>query len=222
MVNVLWALEAGWLTVGRNVEGADELQQYLTDAATVLLEFSGKSLQVKLASVSYSELHGGYLERLETELQRARGTVYRRVRAVLESEENAGLARRLSDLIREGRVEVMVDSSVNKTVVHGDNFGVAGVGNSGNEVTNASHNLEAGDAQLITEMAQLIQAMRKRAETQEQMNAVGQLTAALMAAEKQDKPSVAKFLAGAGKWAWEVAKEIGAQALAEALVKSGA
>lgn len=63
--------------------------------------------------------------------------------------------------------------------------------------------------QLAKELAQLKEEMQKRAETPEQEMSIGSIAAAEKAAISNDGPKVLEYFKNAGKWAIEVATQIG-------------
>lgn len=72
-------------------------------------------------------------------------------------------------------------------------------------------------SQLAKELAELRAAMRRKADSSEQDMAVGKIASAEEAAKMNNGPSVLQHLKDAGKWALDVAKEIGAKLTVEVL-----
>jgi hypothetical protein len=75
-------------------------------------------------------------------------------------------------------------------------------------------------AALAEELARVRSSMRACADSVHDDLALSDLARAELAAKKQDGPQVMAHLAQAGKWALQVAKEIGAEIAAKAILKA--
>lgn len=74
--------------------------------------------------------------------------------------------------------------------------------------------------QLSDELSQLRQGMKKESETLEHDTAIGEIAAAEIATQANDGPKALEHLKKAGKWAFNVAENIGTTIAAEALKKA--
>jgi len=74
--------------------------------------------------------------------------------------------------------------------------------------------------QLAEELKRLREAMRPRAQAPEEHATIGHLGSAETAARKGDGPRTLEYLSKAGKWAWDVAAEIGTDLAATAIGKA--
>jgi hypothetical protein len=79
---------------------------------------------------------------------------------------------------------------------------------------------EVDTMRLSEELTQLRLAMKKEAETLEHDTAVGEIAAAETAAKENNGPKILEHLKKAGKWAFNVAENIGTTVATEALKKS--
>jgi hypothetical protein len=75
-------------------------------------------------------------------------------------------------------------------------------------------------AALLPELEQLRDAMRRKADDPEHFEATTEVAKAVVAARKGERSVVVERLGNAGKWALDVARDIGVQVAAEVLART--
>lgn len=212
---ILIAVGRGEIEKGKN-EDTDFLQEYINEATRRIFRaenqytkhFSEPDEQaLSVARLAFERTNPGIREGIMTKLKamRLRPNVYR-------------------------KAERVVNNYFSSEVIMGDKYtshgptGAMGPHSTGTvnvyqqQWEQVSEHIDL--ASVAIQLAELRSELRKRAQSPEEDNVVAIIGAAEIEAEKGNGTSMLEKLSGAGKWALDVAKEVGSKVLLELLKKS--
>jgi hypothetical protein len=206
----------GHLELRRDRDGFNALQKYIDDAIT----------RVTRSEQTAKKLSGADLVELSREIADVVSPGERE--SVISLLENAKARRNIVTKFKQyanvfiERVEQMGDT-YNTGQAGAVGPAASAVGTTfNNNYAGAWNNLKADVdlAKLAAELATIQAEAKSRAATADQFSSLANLASAREAAEKGDGPTVMEHLKRAGKWIWELAKEVGTSVAAKVIEAS--